>query len=88
MEEHNNGEGSSGSEKSVVDMDNFIASSSDFYTSSNISNDVKEGTKEKMKMKEGKKRINTGRKSSSVTSSQGKRTAVKKKMTKTKMGEK
>eukprot|EP00957_Ditylum_brightwellii_P033633 2550138-Ditylum_brightwellii.AAC.1 len=88
MKECKDGKGSSGSEKSVVDKDNFIASSSDFYSSSNISNDVKKGAKEKMRMKEGKKGNITGRKPSSVTLSQGRRTAVKKKMTKTKMGEK
>eukprot|EP00957_Ditylum_brightwellii_P002609 200221-Ditylum_brightwellii.AAC.1 len=41
-----------------------------------------------MKVKEGKERRNTGRKPSSVTSSQGRRTAIKKKMTKAKMGDK
>eukprot|EP00957_Ditylum_brightwellii_P015806 1190363-Ditylum_brightwellii.AAC.1 len=64
MEERKDGKGSSGSEKSVVDIDDFIASSSDFYSSSNISNDVKKGAKKKMKVKEGKKRKNTGRKPS------------------------
>eukprot|EP00957_Ditylum_brightwellii_P122390 9333131-Ditylum_brightwellii.AAC.1 len=70
MEEHKDGKCLSGSEKSVVYMDNFIASASDFYSSSNISNDVKKGAKEKMKVKEGKKRKNTGRKPLSVTLSQ------------------
>eukprot|EP00957_Ditylum_brightwellii_P153396 11675091-Ditylum_brightwellii.AAC.1 len=41
-----------------------------------------------MKVKEGNKRKNTGRKPSSVTSSQGRRTAVKKKMMKAKVGDK
>eukprot|EP00957_Ditylum_brightwellii_P022840 1723371-Ditylum_brightwellii.AAC.1 len=88
MEEHKDGKGSSGTEKSVVDMNDYIASASDFYSSSNISNDVKKGAKEKMKVKEGKKRKNIGRKPSSVTLSQGKRTDVKKKVMKSKMGEK
>eukprot|EP00957_Ditylum_brightwellii_P014995 1130540-Ditylum_brightwellii.AAC.1 len=70
MEEHKDGKGSSGSEKSVVDCDDSIASASDFYSSSNISNDAKKGAKEKIKVKEGKERKNTGKKSSSVTSSQ------------------
>eukprot|EP00957_Ditylum_brightwellii_P005402 411950-Ditylum_brightwellii.AAC.1 len=69
-------------------MDDFIASESDFYSSSDISNDAKKGVKEKMKVKEGKKRKNIGRKPSIVTSSQGKRTGVKTRMTKDKMGEK
>eukprot|EP00957_Ditylum_brightwellii_P126871 9671187-Ditylum_brightwellii.AAC.1 len=88
MEERKDGKGSSGSEKSVVDFDDFIVSSSDFYSSSNISNDVKKDAKEKMKVKEGKKRKNIGRKPSNVTSSQGRRSAVKKKMTKANMGDK
>eukprot|EP00957_Ditylum_brightwellii_P011176 846471-Ditylum_brightwellii.AAC.1 len=88
MEEHKDGKGSSGSEKSIVDMDDSIASASDFYSSSDISNDVKKGTQEKMKVKEGRKRKNIGRKPSSETPSQGKRTVVKKKMTKANMGEK
>eukprot|EP00957_Ditylum_brightwellii_P111984 8539764-Ditylum_brightwellii.AAC.1 len=88
MEEYKDRNGSSGPEKSVVDFDDFTASSSDFYSSSNISNDVKMDAKEKMKVKEGMKRKTTGGKPSSVTSSQGRRTAVKKKMTKGKMGDK
>eukprot|EP00957_Ditylum_brightwellii_P166267 12657856-Ditylum_brightwellii.AAC.2 len=56
MEEHKDGNGSSGSGKYVVDFDDFIASSSDFYSSSKISNDVKKGIKEKMKVKERKKK--------------------------------
>eukprot|EP00957_Ditylum_brightwellii_P013082 988186-Ditylum_brightwellii.AAC.1 len=59
MEEHKDGEGSSGSEKYVVDFDNFIASASDFYSSSDISNDVRKDAKEKINVKEGKKRKNT-----------------------------
>eukprot|EP00957_Ditylum_brightwellii_P099589 7585715-Ditylum_brightwellii.AAC.1 len=74
MEEHKDGNGSSGSEKSA--------------SSSNISNDVKKDTTEKIKVKEGKKRKSTGRKPSSVPSLQGRRTAVKKKMTKVKMRDK
>eukprot|EP00957_Ditylum_brightwellii_P007749 586405-Ditylum_brightwellii.AAC.1 len=52
MEEHKDGKGSSGSEKFVVDMDDFIAPASDFYSPCNISNDVKKGAKEKMKLEE------------------------------------
>eukprot|EP00957_Ditylum_brightwellii_P101653 7747057-Ditylum_brightwellii.AAC.1 len=75
MENYKDGNGSSGSEKSVVDFDDFIASSSDFYSSSDISTDVKKDAKEKMMVKEGKKKKNTGKKPSSVTSSQGRRSA-------------
>eukprot|EP00957_Ditylum_brightwellii_P001812 139314-Ditylum_brightwellii.AAC.1 len=64
MEEHKDGKGSSGSEKPVVDFANFIASSSDFYSSSDISTDVKVDAKEKKKVKEGMKRKTTGKKPS------------------------
>eukprot|EP00957_Ditylum_brightwellii_P037379 2829132-Ditylum_brightwellii.AAC.1 len=61
MEEHKDGNSLSGSEKSVVDFDDFIASASDFYSSIDISSDVKKGTKEKIKVKEEKKgRIQEG----------------------------
>ena len=62
MEEHKDGNSSSGSEKSVVDFDDFIASPADFYSSFNISTDVKMDAKEKKKVKEGMKRKTTGRK--------------------------
>eukprot|EP00957_Ditylum_brightwellii_P086421 6575390-Ditylum_brightwellii.AAC.1 len=78
MEEHKDGK----------DFDDFIASAPDFYFLFNISNDVKKGAKEKIKVNKGKKRKNTGRKPSGVTSLQGRRTAVMKKMTKAKMGDK
>eukprot|EP00957_Ditylum_brightwellii_P095552 7277841-Ditylum_brightwellii.AAC.1 len=80
MDEHKDEKSLSGSEKSFVNIDGFIASSSDFYSSSDTSNDVKKGVKEKKKVKEGRERKNIERKPSSVTPSQGKRTAVKKKM--------
>eukprot|EP00957_Ditylum_brightwellii_P111757 8523953-Ditylum_brightwellii.AAC.1 len=70
MDEHKDKESSSGSDKSAVNMDNFIASSSDFYFSSDTSNDVKKGTKEKKKVKEGRKQENIGRKSLNVTPAQ------------------
>eukprot|EP00957_Ditylum_brightwellii_P178930 13630309-Ditylum_brightwellii.AAC.1 len=70
MDEHKDGKGSSGSEKFVVDMDDYIASASDFHSSSDTSNDVKNSTKEKKKGKEGRERKKLGRKPSSVTSSQ------------------
>eukprot|EP00957_Ditylum_brightwellii_P059817 4541259-Ditylum_brightwellii.AAC.1 len=46
------------------------------------------GAKEKIKVKKGENRKNKGRKPPSVTSSQGRRTAVKKKKMKAKMGDK
>eukprot|EP00957_Ditylum_brightwellii_P087839 6689631-Ditylum_brightwellii.AAC.1 len=70
MEEPKDGKRSSGSENSVVDMDNFIASASDFYSSSDISTDVKMDGKEKKMVKEGMKRKTTRKKPSSMTSSQ------------------
>eukprot|EP00957_Ditylum_brightwellii_P057729 4376926-Ditylum_brightwellii.AAC.1 len=70
MDEHKDGKDSSGSEKSVVDLDYFIASPADFYSSSNISTDVNMDAKEKKKVEEGMKRKTTGQKPSSVTSSQ------------------
>eukprot|EP00957_Ditylum_brightwellii_P069375 5266160-Ditylum_brightwellii.AAC.1 len=88
MDEHKDGKGSSRSEKSSIDMDNYIASASDFYSSSDTLNDVKNSTKEKKKVKEGRERKKIGRKTSSVTSLQGKRTTTKKKIMKSKMGQK
>eukprot|EP00957_Ditylum_brightwellii_P030680 2324908-Ditylum_brightwellii.AAC.1 len=75
MKEPKDGKRSSGSEDSVVDIDNFIASVFDFYSSSDISTDVKMDGKEKKKVKEGIKRKTKRKKPSSVTSSQGRRSA-------------
>eukprot|EP00957_Ditylum_brightwellii_P138722 10574055-Ditylum_brightwellii.AAC.1 len=74
MDEHKDGKGSSGPEKSVINMDNYIASASNFYSLSDTSNDVKNSTKKKQKkkkkLKEGKEAKKLGRKPSNVTSSQ------------------
>eukprot|EP00957_Ditylum_brightwellii_P132828 10128814-Ditylum_brightwellii.AAC.1 len=69
MDGHKDGKGSSGSEKSVLNRDDYIVASSDFYCSSDTSNDVKNSTKKK-KLKEGKETKKLGRKPASVTSSQ------------------
>eukprot|EP00957_Ditylum_brightwellii_P142624 10866647-Ditylum_brightwellii.AAC.1 len=88
MDEHKDEKTSSGSEKSVVSMDNFITSSSDLYSSSDTSNDVEKGAKEEKNVKEGRKRKNIERKPSSVTPLQGEISAVKEKITKARIGEK